>query len=265
MRHQWYLGNNKVEIVTEYKNLGVLLDSNGSFKPHLESLSCKSTLLAFAFNSGKKATGSLTYLPLLKVIQAKLIPTITYGSEILRGSGDGHLDKMITKLFKRLFSLPNYGSPAKVRLELGLVRQSLPRKGAFIKLKVAKEDSLSSFIWVELTSDPTSALCLYLESSLTTLGLEDQLLQLSSHQLGKRATKVSIKSVSHLQGKDVLSKSTHAWLVLSSYGSLIPQPYLEAAINPRTKAAFMKYRIGCLPTCAHLPRLTRINMTDTCR
>ncbi|KAJ1164102.1 hypothetical protein NDU88_004548 [Pleurodeles waltl] len=101
LQYQWYLGNNKVETVRNYKYLGVLLDSSGSFKPHLESLSRKSIPLAFSFNSVRKATGSSTYLPLLKVIEAKLIPTITYDSEVLRGRGDDHLDKMITKLFKR--------------------------------------------------------------------------------------------------------------------------------------------------------------------
>ncbi|KAJ1161577.1 hypothetical protein NDU88_002061 [Pleurodeles waltl] len=247
MGHQWYLGNISTSVLMEY-------------------ISWKSTSLAFVFNSVKKATGSSTYLPLLKVIQAKLIPTITYGSETLRSRGDDHLDQMITKLFKRLFSLPNYDSPAQVHLQLGLVRQSVARKEeiSILSHELAKEGSLSSLIWVEMTPDPTSAFRLHLESSFTTLGLEDQLLQLSSHQLVKHATKVSVKSLSHLQDKEALSKRTHALFVLSSYGSLLPQLYLGAAINPRIKVAFMKYQMGCLPIYAHLLRWTRVNITDTC-
>ncbi|KAJ1140508.1 hypothetical protein NDU88_006859 [Pleurodeles waltl] len=116
-----------------------------------------------------------------------------------------------------------------------------------------------------MTSDSTSAFRLYLESSLTTLGLIDQLLTLSSHQLVKRATKVSVKSLAHLQDKEALSKRSHAWLVLSSHGSLIPQLYLGAAVNRQIKAAFMKYRMGCLATHTHLPRWMTVNMPDTCR
>ncbi|KAJ1129353.1 hypothetical protein NDU88_007724 [Pleurodeles waltl] len=44
----------------------------------------------------------------------------------------------------------------------------------------------------------------------------------------------------------------------------LPCPYLRAAVNPQIKAAFLKYRMGCLPTYAHLSMRTQSNMMGLC-
>ncbi|KAJ1165961.1 hypothetical protein NDU88_006378 [Pleurodeles waltl] len=106
-----------------------------------------------------------------------------------------------------------------------------------------------------MATDTNSPSRLYLEASMAALDLVDQLPQLSSLQLVKRVTKATVKTLSQQLYKEVLFKQSHAWLILSSYNTLVPKSYLGVALNPRTKAAFTKHRMGCLPTYALLPRV----------
>lgn len=91
---------------------------------------------------------------MVELIRAKLLPTITYGSEAQRGRDSKILVGVVAKVYRIIFGLPTRVSPAQIRLELGVQKQTLARQGATVifwdKVRKSKPGTLNWYLWSEL-------------------------------------------------------------------------------------------------------------------
>lgn len=95
-----------------------------SFKQHKEAMLLKVNSLLMAFHQLRAKIVGPMFRPLLQTIQAKLVPTLVYGSEASRGRDGPLLDKIIVKTCRSLFCLPLHTSASQLRLEFGLAKQA---------------------------------------------------------------------------------------------------------------------------------------------
>ena len=89
-----YLNGNSLEQVSYYKYLGLLLDCSGSYCKQKEHIRRKGSSLLHAFKILARSLSGFTLLPSLKVMKAKLIPAIAYGSIAMSGGEVELLDQI---------------------------------------------------------------------------------------------------------------------------------------------------------------------------
>ena len=130
---RWWLDGKRVDEVSSYRYLGVILDSRASFKLHKESMSGKSSALSFAFAALVKKVNSPNMNHILEVMKHKLLPTIAYGSEIMLEGISSYIETLRIRSYKRVMQVPKSSSPAQLRLEFGLPKQYLVGQGSFTK------------------------------------------------------------------------------------------------------------------------------------
>lgn len=107
------------------------LDTGGRFLAQKNSIRHKGLALATSLKTlSSKLTGP-SILPLVEAVRAKLLPTITYGSEAQKGRDAKILHATVTA-YRVIFGLPKYTSPAQIRLEFGVQKQTFARQGTFI-------------------------------------------------------------------------------------------------------------------------------------
>lgn len=177
LKTAWVLNSERITKSKCHKYLGVTFNNNGRYKTQLEEQRKKGVALSFALSSIHKNLLGPKFTPTLQVAQAKVIPTLTYGSEALKGLDSGHLDKIIAKIFRTVFQLPTNTSSAQIRLELGICNQSLARLMSFLmcchKLRASKEGSLAQFLWTSLHTNQWRAGYEYWEIGLKILSLKE--------------------------------------------------------------------------------------------
>lgn len=127
----WKINGLHIETVKFYKYLGITFDDRLSFKQHFINQKAKATALSFAFRKLRDTLAFPNHEHLLKIMKAKLIPSLTYGTVIFRGKDSKSLDSLQIKVFKSVFKVPKYIGHANVRLEFGLKRQTLTRQSVF--------------------------------------------------------------------------------------------------------------------------------------
>lgn len=131
--NNWFLDSRKLDVVIEYRYLGVILDSKGSFKPQCEDIKKRGLMTAVSLRNLKNKITWPSLLPIIKVIEAKMIPSITYGSEAMRGRDAEMVDGTVARALRMIFGLPRYTSPTQMRLEFGLAKEELARTGVYLK------------------------------------------------------------------------------------------------------------------------------------
>lgn len=267
-KYKWCLAKHKLEEVQDYKYLGVIFDSRGNYTAQCEAIKKRGLMIAVALRNLKNKMSEPSFLPLIGVIQAKLISSITYGSEAMRGRDAGTLNGVIARALRMIYGLPGYTPPAQLRLEFGQQRQELARKGAFIntwyKIKLGQPETLNTYLWRELQASKTCPARHYLDTTLDQLGLR-QLWDSSGTlaSLKKLVNKV-IKKESMIQDKADLSERAHGWLTIQSYSKASPQAYLQTNFSKTTKEKFLRFQVGLLPTAYHLPPWLRPQKPAIC-
>ena len=90
------------------------------------------------------------------MVHAKLLPSLAYGSELMFCREAKQLNQLVAMIYKKLFRLPRFSSEAQIRLEFGLVDQTLDRAGAILKLshrlQRSTEGSLASLYWNKMNN-----------------------------------------------------------------------------------------------------------------
>lgn len=174
-KYKWHLQERQLEKVYCYKYLGILFDENGSFSHHKTKMKKRGNRLQGAFRLLYCSLGGPTYLPLLRVIKAKLLPSLTYGSEVLCGQDSILLNNAITKTFKYLFRLPSNTSPAQIRLEFGFCNQQIARMGQNVKtwkqIKTNINNPMCCLLWQELQRNQKLSFYKYLQTALKELSI----------------------------------------------------------------------------------------------
>lgn len=143
----WNLDDKPISQVNSYKYLGFQLDQNLNFNHQLDQGKIKAKQLHYAFKTLVRKLKGCSTGDLLKVIAAKFIPTISYGSELMNTKDAAALNQAQSSLFKSLFSIPRYISQSQIRLEYRLKNQKPARQRAMAKyywrMRQAEENTLA--------------------------------------------------------------------------------------------------------------------------
>ena len=247
----WHLKGKQLDNVTEYKYLGVTFDARASFKQHNELLRKKANTLTFAFCKLRTKVMGPSLEPFLKVMEAKLAPSLTYGAEALRGKNARFLDTLLAKIYRRVLCLPRSASPAQIRLEFGNSTQQITNLGMFAKtchsLREAPVGTLGNLIWEAINYSKESKCNKYLVRATVDLGLEQLWATPVSHDIFKKLVNKMVKKVSSLQDKQIIAKRAHSWSVIGTYALLRRQRYLGESFSLSVKLQLLTYRLGCYP------------------
>ena len=124
----FYYGPNQVEIVEDYKYLGIIFHYNGSFKESVSNLSDKARKAYFALKSKLPCNSNLSVRTWIKLYTSMIIPIITYGSEVwisdfktnLESLDKTQFEKTQNMISKNILGVHSKSSNIAVRCELGM-------------------------------------------------------------------------------------------------------------------------------------------------
>ena len=247
----WFLKGKPLEKVLEYRYLGVIYDVKTRFKPHNEALRRKASALCIAFCKLRHRVVGPSLEPFLKIIEAKLAPSLSYGAEALREKNVALLDILIANTYRRVLSLPKNASSAQIRLELGNPSQEIVSLGTYAKtchrLKGAPDGTLSKLLWDAINNAKGSQSNKYLMRAIETLGLELLWPMSVSEETFKKLVNKMVKKALCLKDKQSLAKRSHSWSVIGSYVLLKPQKYLRETFPVTVKIQLLTFRLGYFP------------------
>ena len=128
----FYLGDDEMKIVESYKYLGLILDTNFSFKAHLEKVTDKA----------RKRMNALCTMGLSKEISAKAIlrgwgvlvrPIMEYGAEIWGEKKWKEGEGLQNEMGRRVLGVSRLTTKEVIQGELGL--QSVKSRRSFLRIK----------------------------------------------------------------------------------------------------------------------------------
>lgn len=120
---EWFYGNQKIEIVNEYKYLGVILTYNLSFLKHLEErlITAKSAINAswqnYMYNP------KISFSNKLKIFNTAAKSIMFYGAQIWGISEYQSVEKLFRFFIKKIFFLPSNTPNYMLHLETGIASQ----------------------------------------------------------------------------------------------------------------------------------------------
>ena len=123
----FYYNHNIIEIVNQYKYLGLVFRSDGKLKFSAEQLSERARKAYYAIKSNIPANTNFSAETMLKLHQSMIIPILTYSSEVwitdykcdLMSSDNFPFEKTQNQIFKDILGVHNKSSNIAVRYELG--------------------------------------------------------------------------------------------------------------------------------------------------
>lgn len=208
----------------------------------------RASALTFAYKTLASKLEGPSFKPLLAVITATTLQTLTYASVALQGKDATLLNNLTTSIFKTVFQLPQM-SPAQVRLEFGILNETVGRSYSSIKvwycIKQNLLDSrLNKALWQELEKGSNSSYTRYLHNALKstcTLDLWNKNLSFSSF---KSTINKAAKLHSLVLDQSIFSQRSHSWTVLNNYKVLKPAAYLDLTFSVHLKKQLMALRFG---------------------
>ena len=123
----FYYGHNQLEIVQEYKYLGILFRNNGSLKHAGEHLASRARKEVYSLTSKLPYCDNFSPKTWLKLYESTIVPILTYGSEIWMADFSMNLDnldklpfeKIQNMIFKNILGVHGKASNIAVHTELG--------------------------------------------------------------------------------------------------------------------------------------------------
>ncbi len=160
----FHVDNESLEIVKEYKYLGVLITKSGSFSQAIKQLSSKGLKSCFAIKRYLSCVGYIPVKVWLHCFDAMVKPILLYGSEVwgqdlLHTTQDysnnfmdssSEIERIHLKFCKSLLCVPNTASNTGVRSELGRVPMILPIVSMILKYYSRLENMSSNRILKEV-------------------------------------------------------------------------------------------------------------------
>lgn len=266
----WRLNFSILSQVDAYKYLGVHLDRQLSYKQH-QDLGQTETKLLFAFKILQKTLSSSSTNYLLKVVAAKFLPSISYGSEMLNTKGSTTLNTAQSSLFKTLFLIPHHIFLGPDTTGIRFKHQILAKQGALAKyywrMRAAEENTLAHYCWEEVEKQPRQNKSIFriLKPALSALKQEEAWHTSLPYSAFKQITNKAIKQQSLQIDKASLARKRHAWMVIPSYKQLKPQPYLQDHFTDYYKRNLTLLRLGSFQTKDLIPKWQRTWSTTDCR
>ena len=123
----FYYNHNTIEIVNQYKYLGLVFRSDGKLKFSAEQLSERARKAYYAIKTNIPASTNFSAETLLKLYQSMIIPILTYSSEVwitdykcnLMSSDNFPFEKTQNQIFKDILGVHSKSSNIAVLYELG--------------------------------------------------------------------------------------------------------------------------------------------------
>ena len=115
----WRLDGVPIEVVNEYKYLGLYIHYSGTWTVARNDLARRANRAIFTLISSLNKYGALPPSVILKIFDAKIIPILVYGCEIWGLSGTKELELVASNMYRRTLGLHDKASVILCRGELG--------------------------------------------------------------------------------------------------------------------------------------------------
>ena len=124
---KWKFDDFKLEVVTYYKYLGLLLSSRNSWYMCQKTLASQASKALFSVKKNLIRFGDVKVNILLKIFDSKIFPILLYGSEIWFSHISPDIEQVHTKFCKFILNLPIQSPNCFVKSELGRYSVTLYR------------------------------------------------------------------------------------------------------------------------------------------
>ena len=130
---KWKFDDFKLEVVTYYKYLGLLLSSRNSWYMCQKTLASQASNALFAVKKNLIRFGDVKVNILLKIFDSKILPILLYGSEIRFSHISPDIEQVHTKFCKFILNLPIQSPNCFVKSELDRYSLTLYRNFKAVK------------------------------------------------------------------------------------------------------------------------------------
>lgn len=244
----WHIGPAMIRSTRKYNYLGIWFSETSSPTAHLVTLKKRAGAITYSLSRLNQSLASPSAEPILKVIKATLLPALSYGHQAFPGACAASLDQFQSSTYKKIFKLPNYIQRARLRLEFGLLRQTIVCDADLLKyyirtLKLA-ENTLKAHLKEAIVSSG-SPWKTHIANAIRTLKIdESQLSEASiSYSVWKKIINKQAKLISFQVDTRILKSSTILSPLNESYQLGFPQPYLLASLNPVARQNILFFRL----------------------
>lgn len=119
INYNWTINGKALEVVNEYKYLGLQVHCTGKWTVAKNDLANRASRAVFSIAQNLKRFGNVTTEIQLKLFDCKVLPILIYGSEVWGVSGIDSAEIIASNFYRRLLGLLNNASVAFARGELG--------------------------------------------------------------------------------------------------------------------------------------------------
>ena len=253
----WKYGNNVIEIVNEYKYLGVILTFNMSFKKHLESRlemaknSINATWLGCIHNQ------KINFSNKLKIFAAASQSILMYGAEIWGFKTYEQVNKLLRYFLKKMLYLPNNTPNYMLHLETGfssLFLTSLRLHFGYINKVLNLQNNRLPKIMAEVSIQLKNFWFLEWEDLYRSSGLS---LTTESWRIDLQTHHKLIINNKQVKENEVFTQSARNSQLHDLYSELQYDvvPYFKDGISPYMFSVIFKARGGLLNLNTHILNL----------
>lgn len=263
----WSVCETRIEVVHQFKYLGVLLDGSSHEIKMQQHLWTKTKQLTSQLRALDRKFGKFSLMPAINFYKGKVVPSLTYGMDAMFTVPPQLWRKLEAYIWKSLLGLPNAIPIEAIRRELGLLSLSATVSGAALALfrKTLIKDSLPIFkiIGQELESTTTKSVQKWVYLQKTKL----EGLQCSLNDLITNPQRVSekLKLQDWITTVDKAASTKCLNHLPPTYNKLkLPMTYCLRFPDKKLRSTFLRARLNLLHTREILGRRLQAS-SITCR
>lgn len=117
--YRWYLNGESIEVVEQYNYLGLTYRANGCWTEAKLELARRGSRALNMMLANMKKFGYLEPRIMLKMFDSKIVPILTYGSELWGFSGTAEIELIASNFYRRILGLRRNAPVTLARGELG--------------------------------------------------------------------------------------------------------------------------------------------------
>ena len=245
------MGEQQISATSTYKYLGVWFNDTCQPAKHRKAIKAKGAQTSYLLKRLYTNLPSPSAKAILRVINAKVLPTLAYGHLAYPGKLAQLIDNTAGKIYKGVFGIKKYARQSRVRAEFGFTSFKILEMTGFINYYlslVRSPPNILKHTLRHLFDERGSPWYEFLKTSIRELEIVEEALGNTIIPLPKwkevLSREAKIKSLIldiQNQRHSLLSDSTN-----NSYLIGRPQPYLLDALNPSTRLIILNLRLHAI-------------------
>ncbi|MGI9312379.1 MAG: hypothetical protein ACR2O9_02440 [Alphaproteobacteria bacterium] len=144
---KWHCGGERIEVVKNYKYLGLVLSNSGSFTETCKGLANQGCRAFYSLRRSLQSVGDIPVTLFFKLFDCKILPILHFNAEVWGLENANEIEKVHHLFCKFILKVPIRSSNCAVRAELGRTNLYVYRAKAVISY------------WLRILNLPASHFC----------------------------------------------------------------------------------------------------------